>query len=257
MILGGTLAAIYAKFQPNQYDAIALVHLDQHSSISISSSGGASDEYGLKMQTQIIGFQSPHVAEMVIENLKLQNRPIFTGPVHYNLKDPAQRDRLIAQFLASLSVTQVPKSELLSVRFRSQSPALAAEIVNTLVDVYFYESFNQRFKSTTTITDSLTGKIDDQKKKIQAEQSDLLSTEAKLGILTSGKTEDSSVLINETTGLLTERVKVQSDRYIAEAEYQNMLAHPDAAVPVDIPGSAALMAPPGATGHNAGSDSRS
>ena len=37
MILGGILAAIWAKFQTPQYDAIALVHLDQHSSISLGS----------------------------------------------------------------------------------------------------------------------------------------------------------------------------------------------------------------------------
>jgi capsular exopolysaccharide synthesis family protein len=243
MVLGGTLAAIWAKFQPPQYDAVALVHLDQHSSISLSSSGGGeSDEYGLKMQTQIIGFTSPTIAEETIRKIDPSKHPYFGSPGHRNLDTPQERDLMVAQFLGSLSVTQVPKSELLSIRFRSQSPALAATVVNTLVDVYFEESVAQRYKSTQDITKYLTLKMDDLKQRIQTEQNDLLNSEAKLGILSQGSAADSSLLVSETTGLLSERVKVQSDRYLAEAEYQDMLNHPEATVPSDIPGSSALAA---------------
>ena len=124
MVLGGTLGAIWAKFQPNQYDAVALVHLDQHTSISLGLAGGSSDEYGLKMQTQMIGFQGPHVAELTMRRLNLQNNPIFNPSPYHDLDNNQQRDQLVQHFLGSLSVTQVPKSELLSVRFRSASPAL-------------------------------------------------------------------------------------------------------------------------------------
>jgi capsular exopolysaccharide synthesis family protein len=225
------------------YDAVALVHLDQHSSISLGSgSGGESDEYNLKMQTQIIGFTSPSIAEKTIRTIDPNKHPYFGTPGHRNLDTPQERDQMVSQFLGSLSVTQVPKSELLSIRFRSRSPVLAAEVVNTLVDVYFDESFAQRFKSTQDITRYLTLKMDDLKQKIQTEQNDLLNSEAKLGILSQGAAGDSSLLVSETTGLLNERVKVQSDRYLAEAEYQDMLNHPDASVPADVPGAATLAA---------------
>ena len=241
MILGGVLAALWAKFQTPQYDAIALVHLDQHSSISLSSSGGASDEYGLKMQTQIIGFQSAAIAEETIRRLDLQKHPLFGGVGKVNLDDPVQRDQLIARFQSSLSVTQVPKSELLSIRFRSPSPALAMLVANTLVEVYFEQSFQQRYRSTKDITGYLTQQMNTLKQQIQIEQNDLLNSEAKLGILSQGPTSQSSLLINETTELLTQRVKVQGDRYLAEAEYQDMLQHPDASVPSDIPAATALV----------------
>jgi capsular exopolysaccharide synthesis family protein len=240
MILGGTLTAIWAKFQTPQYDAVALVHLDQHNSISLSSSSGASDEYGLKMMTQIIGFQSPSMAELTMRRLDLAHHPLFNS-TGLSLDNPLQRDILVAKFLGSLSVTQVPKSELLSIRFRSSSPALAMLVTNTLVDVYFEQSFEQRYKSTKDITGYLNTQIDDLKKKIQTEQNDLLNSEAKLGILSSGAVQESSLLVNEVTGLLQERVKVQGDRYLAEAEYQNMLNHPDASVPFDIPAASGLV----------------
>jgi capsular exopolysaccharide synthesis family protein len=79
------------------------------------------------------------------------------------------------------------------------------------------------------------------KQKIQAEQNDLLNTEAKLGILSLGSASESSLLLNETTQLLTQRVRVQGDRYLAEAEYDDMLNHPEATVPPDIPASNGLI----------------
>ena len=112
MVLGGTLAAIWAKFQTPKYDAIAMVHLDQHSSISLSSSGGANDDYNLKMQTQIIGFTNPNIAEKTIRRIDPNNYPHFGWDLHQNLDIPQQRDQMVDEFLASLSVTQVPKSEL-------------------------------------------------------------------------------------------------------------------------------------------------
>jgi len=241
MILGGTLAAIWAKFQPPQYDAIAMIHLDQHSSISLSAAGGGeNDEYSLKMQTQIIGLTSPSVAEETIREIDPNKHPYFGTPGHRNLDTPQERDQMVAQFLGSLSVTQVPKSELLSIRFRSRSPVLAAMVANKLVDVYFQQSLQQRYKSTKQISDYLGKETDRLKQDILTDQNELLNAEAKLGILSQGTSGDSSLLISETTGLLSERVRIQGERYLAEAEYQDMLDHPDASVPTDIPGAAAL-----------------
>jgi succinoglycan biosynthesis transport protein ExoP len=241
-ILGGILATIWAKFQTPQYDAIALVHLDQHSSISLGSGGDSGDEYTLKMQTQIIGFQSPNIAELTILRLDPKKHPLFGTGSNVNMNDPVQRDQVVRQFLAHLSVTQVPRSELLSIRFRSPSPVLAQLVVNTLVEVYLEQSFQQRYRSTKDITGYLTQQMDTLKQQIQVEQNDLLDSEAKLGILSQGATSQSSLLINETTELLSQRVKVQGDRYLAEAEYQDMLHHPDASVPTDIPAAAGLVA---------------
>ena len=241
VVLGGVLAALWGRFQTPQYDAIALVHLDQHSSISISSSGSAGDEYTLKMQTQIIGMQSANIAEETIRRLNLLKNPLFNASPNSSLDNPVQRDNLVRAFQGSLSVTQVPKSELLSVRFRSKDPVLAMLIVNTLVDTYFEESFQQRYRSTQDITKYLTLKMDTLKAQITSEQNDLLNAEAKLGIVSTSGTSESSLLISEITGLLSERVRVQGQRYLAEAEYEDMVNHPDASVPSDIPAASGLV----------------
>ncbi|MFC5861200.1 GumC family protein [Acidicapsa dinghuensis] len=247
MIIGGLLAGIWAHFQTPEYDAVALVHLDQHNSISLGSAGAAvSDEYSLKMQTEITGFQSPYIAELTIERLDLTKHPLFGTKLDYRgldpMKDPQQRDQLVHQFLGNLQVTQVPKTELLSIRFRSTSPALAALVANTIVDVYFEQNFAQRYRSTQDITSYLTRQMDDLRQKIQGEQNEVLSMEAKLGILSQGPSTGSSMLVDEATQLLTERVRVQADEYLAEAEYQNLLNHPDSAPPSDIPAASGLSA---------------
>jgi succinoglycan biosynthesis transport protein ExoP len=238
-VLGGILAAIWAKLQPAQFDATAMVHLDQHNSISLGSSGAATDEYGLKMATQIIGLQSPQIAVETMRQLDLQNQPIFSGP-GMSLDVPVQRDILVARFEASLSITQVPKSELLAIRFRSKSPALAKTVVNTLVHTYMTESIAQRYRSTKDISDYLNLRMDGLREKLQREQNDLLGAEAKLGILSQNSTTESSLLVNEAEELLNERVKIQADRYLAEAEYQDMINHPDASIPFDIPAASSL-----------------
>jgi capsular exopolysaccharide synthesis family protein len=242
MILGGTLAAVWAKFQTPMYDGIAMIHLDQHNSISISSGGSASDEYPLKMQTQIIGLQSTMIAEETIRRLNLQKNPLFNPSGTGSLDNPIQRDRLVNQFIGALAVTQVPKSELLSVRFRSKSPELAMIVANQVVDTYFDESFQQRYRSTKDITGYLNKEMEVLKGKISTEQNDLLNSEAKLGILSQGTANESSMLINQTTGLLGERTRVEAQRYLAEAEYQDMIDHPDATIPPDVPASTALVA---------------
>ena len=240
VLLGGVIAAIWAKFQTPMYDAVAMVHLDQHNAISIGASAGLSDEYTLKMQTQIFGFQSPAIAEATIRKLNLQKNPLFYSGPEINLDNPSQRDRLVKALQGSLSVTQVPKTELLSIRVRSKSPPLAAIIVNTLVDTYIEQSFQQRYRSTRDITSYLTKEMDTLKVRISSEQNDLLNSEARLGILTQGATGESSMLVNEMTGMLAARVQIQAQRYLSEAAYQDMIEHPDASVPNDIPAAAAL-----------------
>ncbi|HTJ30626.1 MAG TPA: polysaccharide biosynthesis tyrosine autokinase [Acidobacteriaceae bacterium] len=242
MVLCGVLAAVWAKFQMPMYDAVATVHLDQHTSISLSSIAGASDEYDLKMQTQINGFRDPTIAEKTIRHLELQKNPMFYGGPPLSLDVPQERDKLVLKFLSDLTVTQLPKTELIRIKFRSGSPQLSAIVVNTLVDTYLGESFQQRYRSTQEIESYLTAQLDTLKSKIAGEQADLLNSEARLGILSQGSANDSSLLVNELTGLLQQRVLIEAQLYLAQAAYQNMVAHPEAQVPNDIPGAQSLAA---------------
>lgn len=245
-ILGAILAATWAHFQPSLYDATSMIHLDQHSSISIGPAGASTDEYALKLQTQIVGLRNPDVAIATMKKLKLPQNPIFNPSLQQDLVSPASRDRLVAMFLGSLKIARVPQTELISVTFRSKNPVLSAIVVNTLVDEYFEESFEQRYRSTQDISRYLTTRLETLQSKIQGEQNELMTSGLKLGIIdigsgsnaTSGTSSiGTSTLVVETSGLLDQRVKAQADLYLAQAEFQNLQEHPDAVPPADVPGS--------------------
>ncbi len=247
----GFLAGLWAHFQPSLYDATALIHLDQHSSISLSLSGASSDDYALKIQTQITGLQSPDVAIATMKKLGLAANPLFNPGLRQNLDIPLVRDELVRAFRSHLTVTRLPDTELVSVTFRSRNPVLSALVANTVVDEYFEESFRQRYRSTQDISAFLTERLDTLKLKIQSEQGELMSSGLKLGIIDlgggasggSGSGASSSgigtsTLVVETSGLLDQRVKSQADLYLAEAQYRNLLENPNAVPPATIPGSA-------------------
>ncbi len=248
--VSGSLAGIWAHFQPSLYDASALIHLDQHSSISLSATGATGDDYALKIQTQITGLHSPDVALASIKKLGLAANPLFNPSLKQNMDIPQVREELVRAFLGSLTVARVPETELISVTFRSRNPVLSALVANDVVDEYFEESFRQKYRSTQDVSTFLSERLDSLKQKIQAEQSDLMSSGLKLGIIDLGggasggggggaasSSIGTSTLVVETSGLLDQRVKSQADLYLAEAQYENLLHNPDAVPPAIIPGS--------------------
>lgn len=254
--LTGFLAGLWAHFQPSLYDATALIHLDQHSSISLSTTGLSSDDYALKIQTQIEGLQSTAVALTVMKKLGLPANPLFNPGLKQNLDVPLVRDQLVRTFLSSLTIARVPDTELISVTFRSRNPELSALVANAVVDAYFEDSFRQKYRSTQDVSTFLTERLDSLKQKIQSEQSELMSSGLKLGIIDlgggasggsgSGGSASSSIgtstLVVETSQLLDQRVKSQADLYLAQAQYENLVHNPNAVPPVTIPGSTEMQA---------------
>lgn len=248
------LAAAWAHFQPRLYDSTALIHLDQHSSMSLSVAGASGDQYDLKMQTQIIGLASPTVIAATINKLNLASNPLFNPTLAKNMDDPFVRDGLVNRFRSSLTISRIPDSELIEVRFRSRNPSLSAIAANTLVDEYFSESLKLRYQSTQDIGAFLTERLSDLQSKIQIEQNDLMSKGLKLGIIDLGSSASSagssgsssssgigtSTLVVETSQLLDQKVKAQADLYLAQAEYQILTKNRSAIPPADVPGSAEL-----------------
>ncbi len=241
MALGGVLGVIWAKTQPNKYDGIGLVHLTQHNSFSLASISGASEDYSLKVATEVMGMTSPAIAEETMRQLNLPSNPNFNpDPANRDLNNPVQRDYLVQMFQSNLTVIQKNKTELIQVTFRSKSPVLSAMVVNTMIDVYFRHSFETRYQSTGDIQKFLMERMDQLKSTIHGEQIDLLDKEAELGVLDGGDHAGTSLLQVRVQAVLAEHVKAQSAAILAEAEYENMLKNPDSPQPSEIPGVNAI-----------------
>lgn len=233
------IAYVWSKKQDKLYDATALVQVDQHGTLSLSSAlGSLSDEYELKITTQIMALQSRDVVLDVVKKLDLANNKLFNpqAPRYTDLDNPATRDYLFGQLTGGLDVERVPKTELISVAFRSKSPTLSALVANAVVDAYMEENFKHRYEGSKEITGWLTKELDELRVRVQSEQGDLLALELKLGVFDEGGNSQTTVYQTELNQLLTNLIHVQTQRLIDEAQYQQLAegdhgAYPDSSMP--------------------------
>ena len=73
----GTLTFVWSKKQPKKYDATAIVEVDQHNGPNLANSITVSDEFELKITTDILALQSHDVSTGVIKRLKLESNKLF------------------------------------------------------------------------------------------------------------------------------------------------------------------------------------
>src|SRR5882724_1110506 len=71
----------------------------------------------------------------------------------------AEREDTILSFLNSLSVSPREKSRLLDIVFTSKDPNLAAEIVNTLLDIYISQQVDRKYAATLSATEALSRQV--------------------------------------------------------------------------------------------------
>jgi capsular exopolysaccharide synthesis family protein len=235
---------VWSKRQPKLYDATAMLQIEQHGTLSLASSA-ITDDYELKITTQLLALQSRDVAMDVIGRLGLQNNKLFNpaAPSNTDLKDPATRNYLAGNFAGSLIVQRVPKSELVSITFRSLSPVLSAQVANTIVSVFMEQNFQNHFQGSKEITGWLTKELDDLKARVQSEQSDLLNLESKLGIYSTSSTNDSSLFESELQELVSDSIKAQTQRFTSEAEYTELSTDTTGSmIPSGMPGAQVLTA---------------
>lgn len=156
------LTYFWSRRQPKQYDSVALVKVDQHGQLSLASGVSFSDDYDVKVATEMLEVHSRDLALRVIERQHLEKNKDFNSltPKYSDLSDPNAREFLTAKFLGALRVERVPKSELIAITFRSESPALSAQVANSVVDNYLEAHFLNSYQGTQAIKGWLTNELD-------------------------------------------------------------------------------------------------
>jgi len=239
------LAFLWAKHQPKLYDATATIEVDQHDVLSLSSVAGGlvSDDYELKITTLILAMQSRDVALNVVQRLHLEKNPLFnpSTPKFTNLNEPQARNQLVRLYLAGLEITRVPKSELVSVTFRSPSPVLSTQIANATVDAYLETNFQHHYQGSKEITGWLTNELDELKGRVQSEQSELLNLETSLGLFSQGPQSETSLYEVQLEQLLGQSIQTQALQFEAAAQYEEMKQDSAGAFPpANLPGAIVL-----------------
>jgi succinoglycan biosynthesis transport protein ExoP len=124
-------------------------------------------------QTQYRLLQSRLLARKVIERLNLLQDPDFVDPSTPVAPPPSATgtspamEMLIDTFLDRLKVEPVKNSQLLTVGFRSYRPQLAAQVANTLTQIYIQQVLEFHNSTSAETGAWLGGKTEEQARKVE------------------------------------------------------------------------------------------
>jgi len=228
IIVLGVLGILYGLYknaiQPRLYSSYGRIEIRSGSSnqYRVSGSIDAAGSGNSRIPTEVVILKSDTLLFTVAQDLDLANNPEFLGlkqrPRRANTDDPAVRQSLIGRLAGTLTVSQIPKTDLVMITCTSPSPKLSADIVNKLIDEYITRSVESRVESQKRASNFLTGTLDDLKHKVETAQEQLIDLQKNLGMLAIDPTH------NEISASLDELTKAAGEaeitRILAESRYR-------------------------------------
>jgi capsular exopolysaccharide synthesis family protein len=229
-------AAAYCIFRTPRYTASARVQLDDDNSnslnlqdLGISMPGGADEQ--TKAETQVRILDSDTLALEVMKQLHLNEQPLFfkkTAAGDPKSLPPKTRDELLKAWHKSLTVKSIAKTELIDIEFRSKSPKLSADAINTLLNAYVERNFRVKYEASMQASDWLSKQIDDIKAGVQKSEEKLADFQKKSGILALSTDPKTGTVESTATARLEQIEKslteAQADRIVKEAKYRTALS---------------------------------
>lgn len=169
------------------------------------------------LYSQMAVLRSRDIARQVVERLDLRSRPEFRPdpeawdfslssvlkhipflPADLLESEPETEEQktaaLINQVMEDTKVEVVSYSQVITVAYEAASPALAAEVANTIADLYIESGLQARLDATTKATSWLTDKLAEIQKQLSAAEKALQQFREKENLVnvggTRGLTED-------------------------------------------------------------------
>ncbi|MGH9718187.1 MAG: GumC family protein [Candidatus Acidiferrales bacterium] len=160
------------------YRATALVEVDREAQNVLPFQ--TEDAYSEYMdtedyiETQMKILQSETLALDTIRSLDLSRYPEFGGSTGSRLPQSIsageRRPAILGAFLGRLGVQRVPNSRLIEVSFSSQSPQLAARVVNAHLQNFIEQNFKSKYDATTQASGWLSSELEELR--LQVEKSE-------------------------------------------------------------------------------------
>ena len=156
----------------------------------------SSSDAAIRLQTAVEVIESDAVALDVMDQLGMGQRRDFAGkwrqPEGATVADapPAARDHLLARFRKGLAVEVVPKTDILSIGFRTTDPGLAANVANTAVEKYKQRNLRTSYQSASEVSDWLAKQLEGLKAKARDSQEQLAALERTSGLLGQDETDN-------------------------------------------------------------------
>jgi capsular exopolysaccharide synthesis family protein len=248
MALGmAALAVTWGLMRGKRYTASGEVQIQPGSASEFKQSlssvlGSGNGTLDIIIESDIRILQSETLLTTVARTLKLQDNPTFLGGAknvairtsffehrtvplfHGDLNDPYVRNAIVGNLRGHLSVSRVPRTQMITIAYTSSSPELAAEIVNALENEFIENNFTTHYNSTQQVSKWLTSQMDDLRSIVQSSQNQMVDLQRKLGVLALDP--EHSLMVEEIGNLQKGVSDATEQRVLAEARYRILQSVP-------------------------------
>lgn len=228
-VMSVAVAAWYSFRTAPVYESIS------HVEIASQSAGGGplSDVYmqeyasDLEMSTQIQVLESDAVLFQTAKALNLlqtirgaeksgaNGAQVSAGDV-----TPGERRVMIGIVRSGLSVTLIPNTEIVEIRYRGTNPKLATDIVNQLAQTYADEDLRNKYERTMHVSAWLQQQLEDLKQQASDTQKELADYQRMHNIV--GTDENSNLTIQKLEHVSGDLDDAEADRILKEARMRDI-----------------------------------
>ena len=214
-----------------QYVAESDLEINPENASAVDLSTGPADvesEYAVTLATQANVLASDTLALQVIQQLSLEQAEKQRSHLFFSKRadddslplenSPVRRTRMLKQFHKHLSVHVLGGTRILQVRCLDRDPALAATIVNTLVNDYLEQYFQTRYTATRQASEWLSKQLADLKNDVEVSQQRLVDYQRQAGIL--GESETHNVVTAKLEELNKQLSGAEANRIVKQAVWQ-------------------------------------
>ncbi|MFH1488293.1 MAG: polysaccharide biosynthesis tyrosine autokinase [Pseudomonadota bacterium] len=139
-------------------------------------------------------------------------------------QDGAGDFTLVNDFIGRIEVRPIRNSRLVDVGFLAKDPRLAADMVNTLAAAYMDQNLETKLQAVQDAVKWLYGRIENERKKVDAAEQALLRYKEKHDIVTDFSSDVENITAQKLAQLNTQVVDVESKRVEAETRHNQAMA---------------------------------
>ena len=228
-LLGLLLATGYVLLRDRRYEATSQIEVSPANTNGLgldelAAKALTANDSTMRLQAAVKVLQSNSLALDVMDQLALARNKTFAESWQQSREPrssewPADvRDHLLRRFARNLNVELVPKSDIVAITFRAKDPALAAAVVNAIVEKFRERSLRTSYESASQVSDWLSKQLDDLKTRARVSQEQLATLEQTSGLL--GQDETDNIVFGKLKQLDEQLTDLESDRIVKEARYR-------------------------------------
>ncbi len=218
-LLGFAYGYYKASIQPRLYIAYGDIEIRSgaNGEYRVSAAPLAEDTYDIPTQTAIL--KSDTLLLNVARDLDLPNNPAFTGVhPHVSIDDPVIRQNMLDALQGDITISPLPRTDIVKISCSTLDPKLSADIVNKLIREYRQYSFQSRFDSTKAVSNWLSTQLGDLKQQVETAQEQMIDMGKHLGVL--GFDTSHNEITAGIDDLTRAASQAQINRIVVESRYR-------------------------------------